>query len=145
LGTQYLFDWTFELTNDGELLWNGDVGWAGGRYEQTTITSARLVPVDADFDDDGNVDGADFLTWQRGLGATGASPAQGDANGDGDVNGNDLATWQRLAGTTANSITAVPEPVTATLFTLALTLLPRCRHWQTASKIFVEIGPRGLG
>ena len=30
----------------------------------------------ADFDEDGDVDGADFLTWQRGLGINGCRPAR---------------------------------------------------------------------
>jgi hypothetical protein len=41
MGTQYLFDWTIESAANGELLWNGRVDWAGGRYEQTNITNAR--------------------------------------------------------------------------------------------------------
>jgi len=55
-------------------------------------------PPTGDFDDDGVVDGADFLTWQRNLGATGASLGQGDANGDGEVDAADLAVWQAEFG-----------------------------------------------
>lgn len=29
LGTQYLFEWEFEPAANGELMWNGQVGWAG--------------------------------------------------------------------------------------------------------------------
>jgi lysophospholipase L1-like esterase len=44
----------------------------------------------ADFDSDGDIDGGDFLTWQRGLGLSGQSnKSTGDANGDGNVNGAD--------------------------------------------------------
>jgi len=54
----------------------------------------------ADFDSDGDADGADFLAWQRGNGlATGATKAQGDANGDGAVNADDLALWKSEFGT----------------------------------------------
>jgi len=50
---------------------------------------------DSDFDSDGDVDGADFLRWQRGLGVSlGGSRAQGDAQGDGDVDGADLDVWK---------------------------------------------------
>lgn len=52
-----------------------------------------------DFDFDGDVDGRDFLIWQRGFGAS--SPVgqdDGDATGDGDVDGNDLAVWQATYG-----------------------------------------------
>jgi hypothetical protein len=63
----------------------------------------------ADFDSDGDVDGNDFLKWQRGVGA-GSSLSQGDANGDGVVNGTDLAVWrQQFHAASAPATTAVPE------------------------------------
>ena len=43
----------------------------------------------ADFDDDGEVDGADFLNWQRGFGGT------ANFDDDGDVDGADFLVWQR--------------------------------------------------
>ncbi len=55
-----------------------------------------------DFDEDGDVDGRDFLAWQRGFGITnGAAPSQGDANSDGKVNGLDLQQWRTDYGTTS--------------------------------------------
>ena len=56
------------------------------------------VPLDADFVDDGQVNGLDFLTWQRGFGSTNASKAEGDATGDQLVDGADLAVWQAEFG-----------------------------------------------
>ena len=47
-------------------------------------------PLPADFDIDGDVDGADFLAWQRGLRGTAATHSHGDANGDGAVDALDL-------------------------------------------------------
>jgi hypothetical protein len=44
----------------------------------------------ADFDADGDVDGKDFLVWQRNLGV-GATNAAGDADYDGVVDAQDLA------------------------------------------------------
>jgi hypothetical protein len=79
----------------------GDVGLPG--FFGTTPT-----PADADFDNDGDVDGADFLTWQRGLGA--GSAATGDANGDGQVNGLDLTEWRNNFGAAAVTAGSVPEP-----------------------------------
>ncbi len=52
----------------------------------------------ADFDVDGDVDGSDFLNWQRNNGATGVNRLSGDASGDGNVNADDLATWQSAFG-----------------------------------------------
>lgn len=51
----------------------------------------------ADFDGDGDVDGADFLTWQQGFGS-GTTRAEGDADFDNDVDGDDLAIWQLQYG-----------------------------------------------
>ena len=46
-----------------------------------------VVPTDnADFNNNGLVEGDDFLTWQRNFGLTGAAtPMDGDANGDQNV------------------------------------------------------------
>ena len=52
-----------------------------------------------DFDTDGNVDGGEFLTWQRNFGAAGgATRAQGDADGNGVVDEADFGTWQATYG-----------------------------------------------
>jgi hypothetical protein len=53
----------------------------------------------ADFDIDGDADGADFLIWQRNLGATGVNRLSGDATEpNGTVDGADLAVWQAAFG-----------------------------------------------
>ena len=53
-----------------------------------------------DFDGDGDVDGRDFLAWQRGYGtqAPDATKSDGDADGDTDVDGDDLTVWQGQYG-----------------------------------------------
>ena len=60
---------------------------------------------DADFDTDGDVDGADFLAWQRGF------PGTYDAT--------DLTAWQSAYGDGGGALSAVPEPATWMLATLA--------------------------
>ena len=52
------------------------------------VKNAPLQLATGDFDSDGDVDGRDFLIWQRG-----ASSA--DFDNDGDVDGRDFLTWQR--------------------------------------------------
>jgi hypothetical protein len=76
----------------------------------------------ADFDADGDVDGADFLTWQRGLGVTsGATRAMGNADGDADVDAADLTIWKQQFGPTSSaaanlsSVSAIPEPSAAAI------------------------------
>lgn len=75
-------------------------------------------PSNGDFDGDNDVDGADFLIWQRGLGLTGQPDATtGDADDDGDVDANDLALWKSHFGgpPAVAAIGAVPEPASLAL------------------------------
>jgi hypothetical protein len=59
-----------------------------------------LVKPSADFDANGQVDGNDFLRWQRGLGAVNATLAQGNSDGDADADISDLAAWRVHLGAT---------------------------------------------
>jgi glucose/arabinose dehydrogenase len=81
---------------------------------------SNTIPYSADFDDDGDVDGRDFLIWQRNSNAVGYFSA-GDANHDGFVDSADLTIWQDQYGTQSpllSASAAIPEPAT-----LALVLL----------------------
>ncbi|TWU28246.1 hypothetical protein [Bythopirellula polymerisocia] len=93
---------------------------------------------DADFDGDGDVDGADFLTWQRSFGA-GTLPSVGDAQHNGNVDGQDLAVWQAQFGNTSfSSLTAVPEPsslVFLLVLACAAAMTPRFIRSGTVSLI----------
>ena len=75
----------------------------------------------ADFNGDNDVDGFDFLTWQRNLGS-GTLPVQGDAQHDGDVDGPDFKVWEQQFGSPPPlfAAAAVPEPSAACLLSLAL-------------------------
>jgi hypothetical protein len=44
------------------------------------------------------VDAADYTIWRDNYGATGVTTAQGDANNDGVVDGSDFLAWQRNFG-----------------------------------------------
>jgi hypothetical protein len=51
------------------------------KYQANTKVFTAIL--DAEFDEDGDMDGGDFLTWQRGFGiTTGAQQADGDATGE---------------------------------------------------------------
>jgi len=70
-----------------------------GQWSALSEATFASVVVSPDFDADGDVDGSDFLAWQRGLGKSGdAVAADGDANGDRSVDGADLSSWVEQFG-----------------------------------------------
>jgi hypothetical protein len=101
-----------------------------------TITLDQLlVTGDADFDNDGEVDGEDFLIWQRNVGV-GSTHEMGDANGDSMVNGEDLAVWEGQYGSVgglSGLVVSTPEPSSGVLSGLALlgVALLRRNHQRT--------------
>jgi hypothetical protein len=113
------------VVDDG---WNKATSTDSDPLSNNTIVAftATAIP-SADFDGDGDVDGGDFLAWQRGLGKpVGAMHAEGDADRDGDVDAADLTHWRSsfsapatFAGETASAV--VPEPATALLALCVLT------------------------
>jgi hypothetical protein len=131
----------------GFRLAGGAYGWIRVQFDATASTltfldgaydtsglpivagSTTPIPGTADFDNDSDIDGADFLLWQRGLGITGtAIPGDGDANGDFNVNATDLAFWKaQFAGAAVGAVSAVPEPTAAGLLVCAAGLLWRRR------------------
>lgn len=83
---------------------------------------------DADFDNDNDVDGNDFLIWQRGF-SVGNNNATGDADGNGVVDGADLAVWKSQFGAAAAAaVGSVPEPATLAMGTLGCLALAAARR-----------------
>jgi predicted outer membrane repeat protein len=79
---------------------------SGGRIDMGAFEVQEAPLATADFDSDGDVDGRDFLAWQRGYGSTGsaATKARGNADFDADVDRADLVVWQtQYAGPTVAS------------------------------------------
>lgn len=87
---------------------------------------------DADANSDGDVDGADFLTWQRGLGASdGTSVAIGDFDYDGVVADGDLAAWEAsFADQSEVAAVGVPEPTSGMLIALAIIVFFKTTNWD---------------
>jgi parallel beta-helix repeat protein len=88
-------------------------GVDSGAYELQVVVDS------ADFDGDLDIDGFDFLAWQRGFGTQtpNATKADGDADDDQDVDGVDLTVWGSQFGTGSASLVAAAstaiEPVIA--------------------------------
>ena len=94
----------------------------------SSIVLSNFQLFTADFDEDGDVDGSDFLTWQRSLGVDDG----GDADFDGDTDQDDLLIWQASYGQSAalaSSTVAVPEPSSFLLAMAALLSVGRYR-WR---------------
>ncbi len=133
---------TFELTA-GLSSANFHLGFAGNWSGEATVYVDRIAltdityvaPENADFDGDGDVDGADYLILQRGIGAEGTGTlATGDANGDTHINDLDLAIWNTQFGSVAAlaASSAVPEPSTVSLIVIGFVgYLGRCRRVAT--------------
>ncbi|WP_172992032.1 autotransporter-associated beta strand repeat-containing protein [Lacipirellula parvula] len=112
------------------------INYMGGTGNDVVLSATQPGTEDADFDNDGDVDGADFLTWQRNFGTAGDN-AHGNANGDGTVDGLDLAVWRNQfgAGSPANvAASAIPEPASAALLLLAAGALAGARRSATACR-----------
>ena len=77
----------------------------------STIEAGETGLADSDFNEDGNVNGLDFLIWQRGVGV-GTTKAEGDADGNGVVDAVDLGIWESEYGATPlqGAGGVVPEP-----------------------------------
>lgn len=81
----------------------------------------------SDHDLDGDVDGADFLIWQR---YAGENTGNGDANSNLLIDGTDLEMWQAEYGAELGNVTAsvvVPEPATFALM-IGTCLIGMCRR-----------------
>ncbi len=93
-----------------------------------------LVAGTADFNQDNDVDGSDFLAWQRGVStpAFSARVSDGDADNDQDVDSDDLAAWQTAYGQTgslSSPVTLAPTIATTVVATdpsasIAITSVP---------------------
>jgi hypothetical protein len=102
---------TLGRRTDGQRPFNGSMDdahiFTHALSEAELQDMAGFVPPptsNGDFDDDGDVDGRDFLLWQRGLPSSPLDPE-------------DLAIWAENYGTVPEltSVTAVPEPTSAVL------------------------------
>jgi hypothetical protein len=97
----------------------------------------RVVYLPGDFQEDGDVDGADLTPWKANFGmSAGATHLQGDSNAD--VDGADFLVWQRQFGggvPTISAADAVPEPRALALALLATLALVRSTSLERARNV----------
>jgi hypothetical protein len=98
-------------------LMNGLVFYRGSRYDISPLDIAILrdagVPAiyrAGDYDVDRDVDGADFLIWQRTLASATVTRAGADGNANGQVDAADLAVWQSNFDAAAAVASGAPTP-----------------------------------
>ena len=116
-----------DFSNTSSSAINSPKNFAG---ETGTVT---IVNPSANFDEDTDVDGADFLTWQRGFGADGGL-AEGDANSSGFVDAADLVVWEDQYGlpvATLSGLASVPEPQSLSLLICGMLAISRVRGRRT--------------
>ena len=109
------------------LIWNTSQLYSQG------LLSVVAGFLEADFEEDGDVDGADLTRWRNNYG-TGTTHVLGDADADGDADGADFLVWQRQVGSAPAVVAGavVPEPAGWALLMLAaamvLSVNGRCRR-----------------
>lgn len=106
------------------------INYMGGTGNDVVLSATQPGNEDADFDNDDDVDGNDFLIWQRNYGTAGDN-SQGNANGDGAIDGADLAIWRSQfgsGGSATAAVSTIPEPAAASLLLLAGGLLAVARR-----------------
>lgn len=104
---------------------NGVTDWADALIDEVRISNEALTPDQflfipgeagsGDFNNDGIVDGRDFLAWQRG-----DSPNA--------LSAGDLATWQDNYGSGGLAAVSIPEPSTVVLLLAAMAVMGRRRQ-----------------
>lgn len=93
-----------------------------GRIDIGAFESEAIVVVNsADFDGDFDIDGADFLNWQRGFGKIDAVLQDGDADNDADVDSDDLGVWLLQFGQTQTTTLAAASAATDSTTTASAT------------------------
>lgn len=127
----YNYGWIgVQITNEADA--TGVVtGWGYETEKGVDILAGDAGPVvaNADYDDDGDIDGADFLAWQQTLGDSVTSGTGADGSNNGVVDGADLDLWETQFGGGAAiaagqaSAAAVPEPGSVLMAALSGLLL----------------------
>jgi T5SS/PEP-CTERM-associated repeat protein/autotransporter-associated beta strand protein len=119
-----ILDWDGGLTGTFDSIefptLGGLLTWDDSQLYTAGILSVTGSVLDADFDEDGDVDGNDLTKWESGFGmSSAASHTSGDADSDQDVDGRDFLVWQQQTGV-APPVTSTPEPTATSLIAIGI-------------------------
>ena len=114
-----------EMQPWNQLVFQGNDHRHGWYFGEITLTLVASAPgVNADFDGNQLVDGADLMLWEVGFGTiSNAAQSNGNSDADEDVDGRDFLNWQRQFShviarphsTQSYNLDTIPEPSSATL------------------------------
>lgn len=125
------FGFQYKLTN-GEVI-DGVVRFG---------TIPTFNPSAGDYNNDGKIDGADFLAWQRGFGSSVTPGSGADGSGNGVVDAADLTIWKSGFGsataTVGSATAAVPEPATVYTLLIAMACLGGSRFRPAAAGVRIR-------
>jgi hypothetical protein len=142
--------WQWEMAGSQGSTWNINPSASANQPDNRPLAwwlsgwVRNLLP--GDYNDDGQVDAADYVVWRKSKGSSVAYFDRADGNGSGHVDDIDFALWQKSFGATSASGSAVsasvPEPA-ACYILLAVTGCIRClrspklaerRSWHKAAR-----------
>lgn len=108
-----------DFNDDNEINSTDLAIWESGYGQFNPLLGSFANYTDGDTDGDADVDGIDFLNWQRGAGGTTDVAADGD--GSAQISGDDFLLWQRNYGPTMPPpVVSLPEPAPVLLVLLGL-------------------------
>src|SRR5262249_47662670 len=97
----------------------GDLDGANAGNYDVFVAKYSDAALAGDYDNDGDVDAADYQAWRQAFGSSG-NPLAADGNKDGTVDAADYVMWRNRYGAPAmGSLAAIPEPSSVALMILA--------------------------
>ncbi len=131
---------SFDLNGDGRVDLSDQLQWLRDAAAANNPSATAYLPGDADLS--GEVDVADFNTWNANRLSSAVGWCSGDFNADGFVDISDFNLWNANKFRSSNSAQAVPEPTGLTLIGV---LLFGWKRRQTFAAVMMRQASRSQG